>query len=148
MFGCGSMHLFPSADLWRWPYTHIERYASWISHMFLNLIKFTVKMNWHPKTSLQTTRFYGWSSIDFWLSHNEKSTQSSTHSNCKIPQSFSRSNIINSDSPGTQDALSAMIIFKNISLVGHHWKERPTGQANFICPSTGERQGQKMGMGG
>jgi hypothetical protein len=29
-----------------------------------------------------------------------------------------------------------------------NWKERPTGQANFICPSTGERQGQKMGMGG
>jgi hypothetical protein len=28
-------------------------------------------------------------------------------------------------------------------LVGHHWKERPIGQANFICPSTGERQGQK-----
>jgi hypothetical protein len=26
-------------------------------------------------------------------------------------------------------------------LVGHHWKERPIGQANFICPSTGERQG-------
>jgi hypothetical protein len=24
----------------------------------------------------------------------------------------------------------------------------PTGQANCICPSTGERQGQKMGMGG
>jgi hypothetical protein len=22
-------------------------------------------------------------------------------------------------------------------LVGHHWKERPTGYANFICPSTG-----------
>ena len=33
-------------------------------------------------------------------------------------------------------------------LVGHHWKERPIGQANFICPSTGECQGQKMGMGG
>jgi hypothetical protein len=33
-------------------------------------------------------------------------------------------------------------------LVAHHWKERPTGQANFICLSTGERQGQKMGMGG
>jgi hypothetical protein len=33
-------------------------------------------------------------------------------------------------------------------LVGHHWKERPTGQANFICPSRGEFQGQKMGMGG
>jgi hypothetical protein len=32
-------------------------------------------------------------------------------------------------------------------LVGHHWKERPIGQANVICPSTGECQGQKMGMG-
>jgi hypothetical protein len=30
-------------------------------------------------------------------------------------------------------------------LVGHHWKERPIGQANVICPSTGECQGQKMG---
>jgi hypothetical protein len=38
-------------------------------------------------------------------------------------------------------------------LVGHHCKERPTGHANFICPSTGERQSQKWewvgrGVGG
>jgi hypothetical protein len=38
-------------------------------------------------------------------------------------------------------------------LVGHHWKERPIGLANFICLSTGERQGQKWewvgsGVGG
>jgi hypothetical protein len=33
-------------------------------------------------------------------------------------------------------------------LVGHQWKERPTGSANFICLSTGERQGQKVGVGG
>jgi hypothetical protein len=33
-------------------------------------------------------------------------------------------------------------------LVGHHWKERPIGHTNFICPSTGERQGQKGGVGG
>ena len=34
-------------------------------------------------------------------------------------------------------------------LVGHHWKERPIGLANFICPSTGEHhQGQKVGRGG
>jgi hypothetical protein len=32
-------------------------------------------------------------------------------------------------------------------LVGHHWKERPIGHTNFICPSTGERQGQKNGNG-
>jgi hypothetical protein len=28
-------------------------------------------------------------------------------------------------------------------LVGHQWKERPIGRVNFICLSTGERQGQK-----
>jgi hypothetical protein len=28
-------------------------------------------------------------------------------------------------------------------LVGHHWEERPLGIANFICPSTGECQGQE-----
>jgi hypothetical protein len=33
-------------------------------------------------------------------------------------------------------------------LVGHQWKERPIGCANFICPSTRERQGQKVGVGG
>jgi hypothetical protein len=33
-------------------------------------------------------------------------------------------------------------------LAGHQWKERPTGPANFICLSTGERQGQEVGMGG
>jgi hypothetical protein len=34
------------------------------------------------------------------------------------------------------------------SLVGHQWKERPIGHANFICLSTGERQGQEVGVGG
>jgi hypothetical protein len=33
-------------------------------------------------------------------------------------------------------------------LVGHHRKEWPIGLANFICPSTGERQGQKGGVAG
>ena len=33
-------------------------------------------------------------------------------------------------------------------LVGHHWEERPLDLANFICPSTGERQGQDVGVGG
>jgi hypothetical protein len=34
------------------------------------------------------------------------------------------------------------------SLVGDQWKERLIGCANFICLSTGERQGQEMGVGG
>jgi hypothetical protein len=32
-------------------------------------------------------------------------------------------------------------------LVGHHWEERPLDIANFICPSTLERQGQEEGVG-
>jgi hypothetical protein len=28
-------------------------------------------------------------------------------------------------------------------LVGHRWKERPIGLANFVCLSTGERQAKK-----
>jgi hypothetical protein len=32
-------------------------------------------------------------------------------------------------------------------LVSHHWKERPISLANFICLSTGERQGQEVGGG-
>ena len=28
-------------------------------------------------------------------------------------------------------------------LVGHHWKERPIGQANFICLSTGNAGAKK-----
>jgi hypothetical protein len=33
-------------------------------------------------------------------------------------------------------------------LVGHHWKERPLGLANFICLSTEECQGQEVTVGG
>ena len=32
-------------------------------------------------------------------------------------------------------------------LVSHQWKERPIGRANFISLSTGECQGQEMGVG-
>jgi hypothetical protein len=33
-------------------------------------------------------------------------------------------------------------------LVGHQWKERPIGHADFICLSAGERQGREVGVGG
>jgi hypothetical protein len=33
-------------------------------------------------------------------------------------------------------------------LVGHQWKERPIGHADFICLSIGERQGWEVGVGG
>jgi hypothetical protein len=47
----------------------------------------------------------------------------------------------------TPELLTLAVYVSKDDLVGHHWKERPIGQANFICPSTGERQGQKNGNG-
>jgi hypothetical protein len=32
-------------------------------------------------------------------------------------------------------------------LVGHHWEESPLGLGNFICPITGEQQGQEVEVG-
>jgi hypothetical protein len=48
----------------------------------------------------------------------------------------------------TPELLTLAAYVSKDGLVSHLWKERPIGHANFICPSTGECQGQKMGMGG
>ena len=48
----------------------------------------------------------------------------------------------------TRELLSLAAYVSKDGLVGHHCKERPIGLANFVCPSTGERQGQKEGVGG
>ena len=48
----------------------------------------------------------------------------------------------------TPELLSLAAYVSKDGLVGHHCKERPIGLANSICPSTGERQGQKGGVGG
>jgi hypothetical protein len=48
----------------------------------------------------------------------------------------------------TPELLTLAAYVSKDGLGGHHWKERPIGHANFICPSTGERQGQKRGVGG
>jgi hypothetical protein len=47
----------------------------------------------------------------------------------------------------TPELLSLAAYVSKDGLVGNHFKERPIGLANFICPSTGERQGQKVGVG-
>jgi hypothetical protein len=33
-------------------------------------------------------------------------------------------------------------------LFSHQWEERPLVLKNIICPSTGEHQGQEVGVGG
>jgi hypothetical protein len=43
----------------------------------------------------------------------------------------------------TSELLTLAAYVSKDGLVGHHWKERPIGLANFICPCTRERQGQK-----
>jgi hypothetical protein len=47
--------------------------------------------------------------------------------------------------PGAR--VSSCTCIKN-GLVGHHWKEGPISLANFIGLSTGECQGQEVGVGG
>jgi hypothetical protein len=44
--------------------------------------------------------------------------------------------------------IKQMGTYPSLQKAGHQWKERPIGLANFICLSTGERQGQDVGMGG
>ena len=48
----------------------------------------------------------------------------------------------------TLELLTLAAYVSKDGLVGHHWKKRPIGIANFICPSTGECQGQEVGVGG
>jgi hypothetical protein len=46
------------------------------------------------------------------------------------------------------DLVSLATSVSEDGLVGHQWKERPIDLANFICLSTGERQGQEVVVGG
>ena len=46
------------------------------------------------------------------------------------------------------ELVSLAVYVSEDGLVGHQWKERPIVRADFICLSTGERQGQEVGVGG
>ena len=48
----------------------------------------------------------------------------------------------------TPELLTLAAYVSKDGLVGHHWKERPLGLANFICLSTGEHQDQEVGVDG
>jgi hypothetical protein len=48
----------------------------------------------------------------------------------------------------TNPALQRAAYVLEDGLVGHQWKERLIGCANFICLSTRERQCQEVGAGG
>jgi hypothetical protein len=46
------------------------------------------------------------------------------------------------------ELLSLAACVSENGLVSHQWKERPIGSAETMCLSTGERQGQELGVGG
>ena len=48
----------------------------------------------------------------------------------------------------TPELLTLAAYVSEDGLVGHEWKERPVGLANFIYLSTGECQGQEVGVRG
>ena len=48
----------------------------------------------------------------------------------------------------TPELLTLAACVSKDGLVSHHWKERPIGHANFICPVQGNVRAKKMGMGG
>jgi hypothetical protein len=50
--------------------------------------------------------------------------------------------------PVPPELVSLAVHVAEDGLVGHQWKERPIGLAKIICPSTGESQGQEVGVGG
>jgi hypothetical protein len=52
------------------------------------------------------------------------------------------------DQVSQKPCLSLAAYVSEDGLVGHHWEERLLGLTNFICLSTGERQGQEVGVGG
>jgi hypothetical protein len=57
-------------------------------------------------------------------------------------------NIVDYELISTPELLTLAAYVSKDGLVCHQWKERPIGLANFICPRTGERQGQQVGVGG
>jgi hypothetical protein len=42
--------------------------------------------------------------------------------------------------------MSLAVYVSEDGLVGHQWKERPIGCADFICLSAGELQGREVGV--
>jgi hypothetical protein len=54
----------------------------------------------------------------------------------------------NMNQPVPPELISLAAYVAEDGLVGHHWEERPLGLPNFICASTGELQGQEVGVGG
>jgi hypothetical protein len=85
--------------------------------------------------------------VSYWMEHRAPNggARESTQGAKEICNPVGATTLLTNQTP---ELLTLAAYVSKDGLVGHHCKERPIGHANFICPSTGERQGQKMGMSG
>jgi hypothetical protein len=84
--------------------------------------------------------------VSYWMDHRHPTVELE-----KVPKELKGSATLSVEQhyelTSTLELLTLAAYVSKDGLVGHHWKENPIGLANFICPSTGERQCQEMGMG-
>ena len=86
--------------------------------------------------------------VRYWMDHRAPNggARESTQGAKGICNSIGGTTVCTNQYPPEPVSLATYV--SEDDLVGHHWKERPIGLANFICLSTGERQGQEVGVGG
>jgi hypothetical protein len=86
--------------------------------------------------------------VSYWMEHRAPNggTRESTQGAKGVCNIISGTTIWTNHYPPELVSLAAYVA--EDGLVGHHWEERPLGLANFTCLSTGEHQGQEVGVGG
>jgi hypothetical protein len=86
--------------------------------------------------------------LSYWMDHRAPNggARESTQGAKGICNPIGRTTIGTNQYPLELVSLAAYV--SKDGLVCHQWKEKPIGLANFICLSTGEHQGQEVGVGG
>ena len=88
--------------------------------------------------------------VRYWMDHRTPNggARESTQGAKGICNPIGGTTIWTNQYPHHPRAVSLVAYVAEDGLVGHHWEERPLGLVNFICLSTGEHQGQEVGVRG
>jgi hypothetical protein len=88
--------------------------------------------------------------VSYWMDHRAPNggARESTQGAKGICNPIGGTTICNNQYPPPPELVSLAAYVSEGVLVGHQWKERAIGRANFIYLSTGECQGQEVGVGG
>jgi hypothetical protein len=86
--------------------------------------------------------------VSYWMDHRAPNggARESTQGAKEICNPIGGTTILPNQYSPELMSLSAYV--SEDGVVGHQWKERPIGLANFICLSTGEHKSQKVGVRG